>query len=73
MPNPAVAFLTKSINANVGVVVTHPTICFETMDLNFSVVRKKNSELMEKKIQDSLKFNYVIDPCNWVCKKKYKC
>ena len=71
MPSPAVAFLTKSINANVGVVVTASHNMFRDNGFKFfSSSGKKISELMEKKIQDSLRFNYVIDPCKLGVQKK---
>ena len=50
----------------------HPTICFKIMGLNSSVVREKKFRINGKKIQDSLKLNYAIDPCKLGVQKKYK-
>ena len=41
MPSPAVAFLTKSIGANVGVVVSASHNMFRDNGFKFSVVREK--------------------------------
>ena len=71
MPSPAVAFLTKSIGANVGVVVSASHNMFQDNGFKFfSGSGKKIPELMEKKIQDSLKLNYAIDPCKLGVQKK---
>ena len=71
MPSPAVAFLTKSIGANIGVVVSASHNMFQDNGFKFfSGSGKKIPELMEKKIQDSLKLNYAIDPCKLGVQKK---
>ena len=52
MPSPAVAFLTKSIGANVGVVVSASHNMFRDNGFKFfSGSGKKISELMEKKFK----------------------
>ena len=72
MPNPAVAFLTKSIGANVGVVVSASHNMFRVMGLNSSVFGKKNFRIDGKKIQDSLK-TMPSTLVNWGCKKNTRC
>ncbi len=65
IPSPAVAFLTKSIGATAGIVVSASHNKFHDNGFKFfDSSGKKISETMEKQIQDNLNSFCPIDPLN---------